>query len=53
EAKSADVAIAYGNGSGLIIKKGEVVAKLPTSELLPKFLEEVEKEIKVVEGLKP
>ena len=43
EAKSADVAIAYGNGSGLIIKKGEIVAKLPTNELLPKFLEEVEK----------
>jgi (E)-4-hydroxy-3-methylbut-2-enyl-diphosphate synthase len=42
EAKSADVAIAYGKGSGLIIKKGEIVAKLPTSELLPRFLEEVE-----------
>jgi (E)-4-hydroxy-3-methylbut-2-enyl-diphosphate synthase len=46
EAKSADVAIAYGKGSGLIIKKGEIVAKLPTDELLPKFLEEVEKEAK-------
>ena len=42
EAKSADVAIAYGKGSGLIIKKGEVIAKLPTEELLAKFLEEVE-----------
>ena len=49
EAKSADVAIAYGKGSGLIIKKGEIVAKLPTSELLPKFLEEVEKEVKLIE----
>jgi (E)-4-hydroxy-3-methylbut-2-enyl-diphosphate synthase len=44
EAKSADVAIAYGNGSGLIIKKGEVIEKLPTDKLLARFLEEVEKE---------
>jgi len=44
EAKSADVAIAYGKGSGLIIKKGEVIEKLPTDQLLQKFLEEVEKE---------
>ncbi len=44
EAKSADVAIAYGKGSGLIIKKGEVIEKLPTDKLLGRFLEEVEKE---------
>ena len=43
EAKSADVAIAYGKGTGLIIKKGETIAKLPTEELLDRFLEEVEK----------
>jgi (E)-4-hydroxy-3-methylbut-2-enyl-diphosphate synthase len=47
EAKSADVAIAYGKGSGLIIKKGQIVAKLPTDQLLSKFLEEVEKEAKI------
>lgn len=46
EAKSADVAIAYGKGSGLIIKKGEIVAKLPESQLLERFLEEVEAEAK-------
>ncbi len=46
EAKSADVAIAYGKGSGLIIKKGEVIEKLPTDQLLQRFLEEVEKEAK-------
>lgn len=45
EAKSADVAIAYGKGSGLIIKKGEVIEKLPTNKLLDKFLQEVEKEV--------
>ncbi|RXJ92904.1 4-hydroxy-3-methylbut-2-en-1-yl diphosphate synthase [Malaciobacter molluscorum] len=44
EAKSADVAIAYGKGSGLIIKKGQTIAKLPTDKLLDRFLEEVEKE---------
>ena len=47
EAKSADVAIAYGKGSGLIIKKGEVIEKLPTDQLLHRFLEEVEKEAKI------
>jgi (E)-4-hydroxy-3-methylbut-2-enyl-diphosphate synthase len=46
EAKSADVAIAYGKGSGLIIKKGDIIAKLDTKDLLPRFLEEVEKEAK-------
>jgi (E)-4-hydroxy-3-methylbut-2-enyl-diphosphate synthase len=49
EAKAADVAIAYGKGSGLIIKKGEIVAKLDTKDLLPRFLEEVEKEAKIGE----
>ena len=44
EAKSADVAIAYGKGSGLIIKKGDIIAKLETKDLLPRFLEEVENE---------
>jgi (E)-4-hydroxy-3-methylbut-2-enyl-diphosphate synthase len=44
EAKSADVAIAYGKGSGLIIKKGQTIAKLPTQELLERFLKEVEDE---------
>ena len=46
EAKSADVAIAYGKGTGLIIKKGETIAKLPTEELLDRFLQEVEEEAK-------
>ena len=43
EAKSADVAIAYGKGSGLVMVKGEVVAKLPENELVKRFLQEVEK----------
>ena len=43
EAKNADVAIAYGKGSGLVMVKGEVVAKLPEEQLVDRFLEEVEK----------
>ncbi|NPA03452.1 MAG: flavodoxin-dependent (E)-4-hydroxy-3-methylbut-2-enyl-diphosphate synthase [Epsilonproteobacteria bacterium] len=43
EAKEADVAIAYGKGTGLIMVKGEVVAKLPENKLVDRFLEEVEK----------
>ncbi len=42
EAKSADVAIAYGKGSGLIIKKGEIIAKLSEDELVDRFVSEVE-----------
>ncbi|MRI84058.1 MAG: 4-hydroxy-3-methylbut-2-en-1-yl diphosphate synthase [Nitratiruptor sp.] len=42
EAKHADVAIAYGKGSGLVMVKGEVVAKLPEGELVDRFLQEVE-----------
>lgn len=42
EAKHADVAIAYGKGSGLIMVKGEVVAKLPENELVDRFILEVE-----------
>ena len=43
EAKHADVAIAYGKGSGLIMVKGEIVAKLPEDRLVDRFVEEVEK----------
>jgi (E)-4-hydroxy-3-methylbut-2-enyl-diphosphate synthase len=43
EAKHADVAIAYGKGSGLVMVKGEIVAKLGEKELVERFVEEVEK----------
>jgi (E)-4-hydroxy-3-methylbut-2-enyl-diphosphate synthase len=43
EAKHADVAIAYGKGSGLVMVKGEIVAKLSEKELVPRFVDEVEK----------
>ncbi len=43
EAKHADVAIAYGKGAGLVMVKGEVVARLPEAELVDRFVEEVER----------
>jgi len=49
EAKSADVAIAYGKGSGLVMVKGEVVAKLSEDKLVDRFLQEVENMAKEAE----
>ena len=49
EAKHADVAIAFGKGSGLVMVKGEVVAKLPENQLVDRFMSEVEKMAKEVE----
>lgn len=43
EAKHADIAIAFGNKSGLIIKKGEILRKLGENEILEAFIKEVEK----------
>jgi len=49
EAAHADVAIAYGKGKGLVMVKGEVVANLDESELVDRFVEEVEKAAKEFE----
>jgi (E)-4-hydroxy-3-methylbut-2-enyl-diphosphate synthase len=43
EAKHADIAIAYGKDAGLIMLKGEVVARLPEEKLVDRFVFEVEK----------
>lgn len=51
EAKHADVAIAYGKGSGLIIKKGEIVGKYGEDEIVDIFVEEVFKEAQNYETL--
>lgn len=37
EAKEADLGIAGGKGEGLIIKKGEIIRKVPEAELLSQF----------------
>lgn len=43
EAKHADVAIAFGKGQGLVMRNGEIVAKLKEEFLVERFLEEVDK----------
>ena len=42
EAKEADLGIAGGNGEGLLIKKGEIVRKMPEGELLEALKYELE-----------
>ncbi len=42
EAKEADIGIAGGDGIGIVIKKGEVVKKVPESELLSALREEID-----------
>ena len=41
EAREADIGIAGGNGEGLLIKKGEVIRKLPEDQLLEALREEL------------
>ena len=43
EAREADIGIAGGHGVGIIFKKGEIYKKVVEAELLPVFLEELEK----------
>ena len=42
EAKEADIGIAGGAGEGLIFKKGEIISKVPESELFVALKEELE-----------
>jgi len=41
EAKEADIGIAGGIGEGLLIKKGEIIRKVPEKELLLVLKEEL------------
>ncbi len=41
EAKEADIGIAGGDGVGIVIKKGEVIRKVPEDELLQALREEI------------
>ncbi|MCI9568327.1 MAG: flavodoxin-dependent (E)-4-hydroxy-3-methylbut-2-enyl-diphosphate synthase [Lachnospiraceae bacterium] len=41
EAREADIGIAGGVGEGLLIRKGEILKKLPEEELLPALREEL------------
>lgn len=42
EAREADIGIAGGVGEGLLIKKGEIIRKVPEEELLPALRSELE-----------
>ncbi|WP_073032921.1 flavodoxin-dependent (E)-4-hydroxy-3-methylbut-2-enyl-diphosphate synthase [Desulfosporosinus lacus] len=42
EAREADFGIACGKGTGLLFRKGEIVARLPEHELLAALLREIE-----------
>lgn len=41
EAREADIGIAGGRGEGLLFRHGEIVEKLPESELIPRLLAEL------------
>lgn len=42
EGKEADIGIAGGEGVGILFKKGKLVRKVPTAELMDRLIEEVE-----------
>ena len=42
EAREADIGIAGGRGEGVIIRKGEILCKVPEDQLLPRLLAEIE-----------
>ena len=43
EASAADVGIAGGKGEGLLFRKGEIIRRLPESELVDALMQEIEK----------
>ena len=42
EAKEADIGIAGGKGEGLLIKKGQIIKRLPEKELLEALRQELQ-----------
>ncbi|MDD5908481.1 MAG: flavodoxin-dependent (E)-4-hydroxy-3-methylbut-2-enyl-diphosphate synthase [Clostridia bacterium] len=42
EAREADIGICGGRGEGLIIRKGEILYKVPEDQLLPRLIGEIE-----------
>ena len=43
EAKEADIGIAGGDRCGVLIKKGEIVRKVPEADLLDELIAEIER----------
>ena len=46
EAKHADIAIAGGKKEGLLIKKGEIIEKIPQDQIVARLKEEIDKYIR-------
>ena len=42
EARGADVGIAGGKGEGLVFRKGEIIRKVPESELVNELFREID-----------
>ncbi|MBQ3150917.1 MAG: flavodoxin-dependent (E)-4-hydroxy-3-methylbut-2-enyl-diphosphate synthase [Clostridia bacterium] len=42
EASAADIGVAGGDGCGLIFKKGEIIRKVPESEIVDELIKEIE-----------
>jgi len=43
EAREADIGIAGGDGCAVLFKKGEVLRKIPESEIVTELMKEIEK----------
>lgn len=43
EAREADIGIAGGDGTGLLFKKGQIIRKVPESELIDCLMQEIDK----------
>ena len=43
EAKHADIAIAGGKKEGLLIKKGQIIEKIPQEQIVSRLKEEIDK----------
>ncbi len=43
EAREADIGIAGGKGEGLVFKKGEILRKVPESQIIDELMKEIEK----------
>ena len=43
EAKEADIGIAGGDGCAVLFKKGEILRKVPETEIVSELLKEIEK----------
>ena len=42
EAKHADIAIAGGRNEGLLIKKGQIIEKIPQDKIVERLIKEIE-----------